>query len=375
MTTITPDIAARHGLSMNQNNGIYRPGVAYGIERKLEIAGVYQRHKEENQGGRPNISDVAAECRVSTKIVRKIESELHIHGRVMDPRELPQNRHLGPGIYTIDELDSFILLMLYLEEPSRTLASYKHHLQSFTGREVSKSTISRFFNHAFPIKGGLRQPNLVPYDKFKPENFLRAQEYVNIILQIAPARVHFGDEKLLKGAEFFCRKNRRNVLTGEVPPVFTSSDFRNTYVLNAFCGIDTNTIPLYYRIHDGTNDADSFDLDVQNAIAIGHLSAGKVLVLDNATYHGKGDNKYLADWLWRCFGIYVIYLPTRTPEWNVVEDVWLMLVRRMQYVPLSIVRQYQTDAVAHVADHILSEITHSNILGFYAKKNLIQLVD
>ena len=192
MTTITPDIAARYGLAVNQNNGTYKPGVSYGIERKLEVAGVYQRLKDENQGSRPKISDVATECHVSTKMVRKIEAELFTHGRVMDPKELLQNRHIGPGVYAIDECDSFILLMLYLEEPSRTLSSYKYHLQSYTGREVSKSTISRFFNHAFPIKGGLRQPNLVPYDKFKPENFLRAQDYVNIISQIAPTRLHFG---------------------------------------------------------------------------------------------------------------------------------------------------------------------------------------
>ena len=29
---------------------------------------------------------------------------------------------------------------------------------------------------------------------------------------------------------------------------------------------------------------------------MGHLSAGKVLVLDNASYHEKGDNKYLPSW-------------------------------------------------------------------------------
>jgi hypothetical protein len=52
MATITPDIAARYGLSMNQQNGIYKPGVSYGIEKKLEVAGVYQRHEEENQGTR-----------------------------------------------------------------------------------------------------------------------------------------------------------------------------------------------------------------------------------------------------------------------------------------------------------------------------------
>ena len=76
--TITPDIAARYGLAVNQNNGTYKPGVSYGIERKLEVAGVYQRLEDENQGSRPKISDVATECDtcVSTKMVRKIEAEL-----------------------------------------------------------------------------------------------------------------------------------------------------------------------------------------------------------------------------------------------------------------------------------------------------------
>ena len=74
MTTITPDIAARYGLAVNQNNGTYKPGVSYGIERKLEVAGAYQRLKDENQGSRPKISDVASECHVSTKMVRKIEA-------------------------------------------------------------------------------------------------------------------------------------------------------------------------------------------------------------------------------------------------------------------------------------------------------------
>jgi hypothetical protein len=47
VTTITPDIAARHGLSMNhQNNGIYKPGVAYGIERKLEINKLLQHNDD-----------------------------------------------------------------------------------------------------------------------------------------------------------------------------------------------------------------------------------------------------------------------------------------------------------------------------------------
>ena len=143
MTAIAPNVAARHGLAMNQNNGTCRPGVSHRIERKLEVAGVHQRHKDENQGGLPEISDVATECRVSTKMVRKIEAEPLGHGRVMAPKELSQNQRTGPGVCAIDGCDSFILLMLHLEEPSQTLATCKHHLQSFVGREVSQSATDR----------------------------------------------------------------------------------------------------------------------------------------------------------------------------------------------------------------------------------------
>jgi hypothetical protein len=101
---------------MNQNNGTCcEPGVPHGIEKKLEIAGVHQHHKEDNQGDRPKIADVPTACHVSARIARKIEAEPFAHGGVMDPCELPQNRNVGPGVHTIDETDSFILLCCALK--------------------------------------------------------------------------------------------------------------------------------------------------------------------------------------------------------------------------------------------------------------------
>ncbi len=37
------DFLASHGASQNANNGIYVNGVAYGIEKKLQVAEVYRR--------------------------------------------------------------------------------------------------------------------------------------------------------------------------------------------------------------------------------------------------------------------------------------------------------------------------------------------
>eukprot|EP00978_Attheya_sp_CCMP212_P044176 scaffold303372_cov29-Attheya_sp.AAC.1 len=92
-------------------------------------------------------------------------------------------------------------LYLYLEEPCRATKSYTEWLRLFTGAIVSESTVSRFFNHGFPIRGGFRKPNMVPFDKFRPEIFLRANDYLQILIHVAPCQVKYGDEKLLKGEE------------------------------------------------------------------------------------------------------------------------------------------------------------------------------
>ena len=84
------------------------------------------------------------------------------------------------------------------------------------GTKVSRSIVSRWFNYFFPISGKFRKPNLVPIDKFKPSNMLKAEEYISVLSCIAPDRLRFGDEKLIKGAEVYCRRTRRNVFTGKL---------------------------------------------------------------------------------------------------------------------------------------------------------------
>jgi hypothetical protein len=163
------------------------------------------------------------------------------YGRVVDPRLIEGHYAVGPCAKTMDSLDVWVCLQLYLQEPSRTLPSYCKLLYHITGTAVSESTTSRLFLGFFPFRGSLRKPTLTPYDKFKPENIARANEFILFIIKIAPHRLKFGDEKLLKGGDLFNRQVRRNLLTGEVPSVMTSSDFRNTYAVTGFCGIDVRT--------------------------------------------------------------------------------------------------------------------------------------
>ena len=164
----------------------------------------------------------------------------------------------GPGTKTLDKLDMVVLMFSYFDEPTQCNGSYVEHLFAYTGTVVSESVVSRFFNHGFPISGMFRMPNLVPIDKFKPDNILRAQEYLMVLSTIDPMQVWFGDKKLVTGSELFCCCTRRNVLTGEVPCVVTTSDFRNTYSIYGMCGINPTTTTLYLRIRNGTNDSEEF---------------------------------------------------------------------------------------------------------------------
>lgn len=209
---INPDVAANYGLASNENGGAYKRGVAYNVVTKLKVCTAIN-----NQGSGLNISGVARECGVSRSFVRKVWGEMLCNdGRVIDPDHTPQERARGPGVKTFDEFDHCVLIFLYLEEFSRSNASYVENLLLITGTKTSTSTISRWFKDFFPISGNFRKPNLVPIDKFKPTNLWKADEYLAALAIICPKKLRFGDEKLIKGSEVYCRKTRRNVLTGKL---------------------------------------------------------------------------------------------------------------------------------------------------------------
>jgi transposase len=122
------------------------------------------------------------------------------------------------------------------------------------------------------------------------------------------------------------------------------------------CGIDDSTDALYWRIHDGPNDSNEFSYDVEQAcIKQGYLRADDVLVLDNATIHNGKDNKYLEDFVWNTFCVFILFLPTRSPEWNPQELVWQVMMRKMQFIPLHVLRQHKRNSSAIAAHTALSE--------------------
>ena len=366
---ILAEFASNHGLSVNQFNRVYHQGKAMSLEKKVSIAVEYLKAQDAANGARPNISELSRVCQVQRSSIRKVEEELLGLGRMKSPQEIIGDRNMpeGPGAISLDDFDIFVILMLYHEEPSRTLQGYVQGLYRFTGTIVSRSTISRFFNHGFDIKGSLCKPNLIPYDKFRPHNLERAVEFLLMMSVLDRSRIKFGDEKHLKGSELFCRRTRRNVLTGEVPPIMTHPDFRNTYSIVGFCGIDARTTPLRYSISEGINDAENFAIQVELAVIFGWLLPYDVLVLDRAAIHTGGENCILEDWLWDNFRIFVLLLPARTPEWNPIELVWNILVQRLKIFSLELVNSLGKHSLVQAAQVVLNEITHTNVDGCFRK--------
>ena len=91
----------------------------------------------------------------------------------------------------------------------------------------------------------------------------------------------------------------------------------------------------------------------------GNVTVGQILVHHTCV---------LEDWLWNKHGVFLLYLPARSPEWNPVELVWNVLVQRLRTLPMSdLKRRYTKNACAYAAADILDEITQEEVWSFYDK--------
>ena len=157
------------------------------------------------------------------------------------------------------------------------------------------------------------------------------------------------------------------MFTGEVPPVLTHSDVRNTYSIVGFCGIDNRTTLVRSGISPGINDAVNFAIMSELAVIVGSLLTYDVLVLDRAAIHTGGENTFMEDWLRDNCRIFVLLLPARTPEWNPIELVWNILVQRLTIFSLDIAHSLDKHSFIQVAHVILDGITQEEVDGCFRK--------
>jgi hypothetical protein len=139
----------------------------------------------------------------------------------------------------LDSHDVACLIILLWQNPSWILESYRRELFYATGTITSTSKICCFWKNGFCTAANLQKVNMVPIDKFKPENIERAVEYIHAVLSLDQSWLKFVDEKSLKGAEIFNHKVWRDPITGEVPCIITDPNFCITYTIIGVCGVNT----------------------------------------------------------------------------------------------------------------------------------------
>ena len=124
MENVFRDLATEHGYEFNQHCGAYIKGKAYEHTKKFEVTAALVWAQNNNGRECPNITAITRQCNVGWHFVNKVEKELQQHGRVLVPSDkIRQLNHVGPGSKTLDELDTFVILSLYHDEPSRSLRS------------------------------------------------------------------------------------------------------------------------------------------------------------------------------------------------------------------------------------------------------------
>ena len=185
--------------------------------------------------------------------------------------------------------------------------------------------------------------------------------------QVPQWRLVFGDEKSLKGADLFNRSGRADPLTGLVEDFVIDSDWRNTYAITGLCRIGRDRPPFSYIIHDGLNNAAVFsDFVIQN-LASGFLQPGDFLVLDNASIHHFQEAMGLDAYLWNYHGIFLQFLPTRSPELNPIELLWNTLTQRLRHFPLGDEYGPRSHRVAHAAQMLMDAFSHEDVDACFRK--------
>lgn len=334
---------------VNQNGGFYRPGISYSVEIKLKVASIIRRHQKECYPDPIVIKAVAVEAGVSRAFVYSILNELE-ENTIVDPST--KSKTSGKVVCgMLDYEHELFLLALRAKKPARSKADYVKQLWLSYGIKVSESSISNFFLRRFDNKGNFKKPNLVPLDKFKLENRIRYFEFMDIVSKLRDhTRWKFFDEKHLANKDTLVDKVRANPLTEQVDCIPVSGDFRETYNLIAAITVRTDCgNPMVYTMGQFNGTAESFMHFIKLLIARDWLMHNDVVCLDNARIHTGGDLSHLEQLLWnfevqgRPLRIFVVWLPTRSPELNPIEFVFHILASR--------IKRYRCDLSAGPVDN------------------------
>ena len=355
-----------NGYSINMNGGVYRRGKPKSFEAIAFTAGRFFELEQQLQpGDKVSLRSLGREAQCSTTFAKKVIEQIE-NGELIDPATQILTRARGAGVMTLSYDDGLYLLFLRSVNNCLKLREYTFRLAMDRGTIVSYSVVSRWFTTAFPFKGGMRKLNKDPIDKFTDNNTLRRMVYLLRASQVPTDRFVFGDEKPLKGGDLFNRVGRADPITGLIEDFVVDSDWRNTYSITGLCCNDPGRTPFSYVIHDSTNDSSDFSAFIMMNLASNFLQRGDFLVLDNASIHRYQQSDGLEEYLWNYHGIFLQFLPTRSPELNPIELLWNTLAQRLKHLPIGSGGPCK-HRVANGAVMLMNAFTHEDVDASYRK--------
>eukprot|EP00978_Attheya_sp_CCMP212_P032327 scaffold125706_cov56-Attheya_sp.AAC.3 len=365
------------GVSTNQNGGYYKSGCSVSLVKKLRITDIYTS-LQSDEGNKVTYRMLAKHAKCSRGFAGKIIKEIEEYGGVVDPSLKKKNCQTGIGSRCLTGDNIHIILRLRQENPARSLRDYQACLCAETGKVVSKATISALFIKGLPHKASMRKASVSPCNKFRPENIIRYQEFLECVTDTHPFRWKSCDEKLLKNSELYNTLVRPDPLTGVVPTNQAVPDYRNTYTIRGMCSLDPSQAPFVHELSTDVTNSELFGFFIEDCIAHEYLKRNDILFLDNASWH-KGAN-LLEEYLWNFpspadgapLNILIAWLPVASPELNPIELLWNTLMSRLKAIRSNGLIVFQADAATKYAIEIMDSFTHDDVAKSFAKQGYIQ---
>jgi hypothetical protein len=226
------------GLTLvNGNGGFCHPGRMRDLRTKMNVGQAHVSLFQENHPTRPSIRAVAKKAKVGKRHALKVIDELVLTGTLIDSDTMKQDRldEKVPTFHLSVEEEIF-LLSLHTENPARPNVSYAKELRDLCGTTAMVQFIGKWFLNRFDFSGRFCKPNLVPKDKFRPENLLRCMEFRLIFEQLPDhSKFHWLDEKHIVNKDVEATKVRADPRTGCIPCIYVNGDFRdacNLFAIN-----------------------------------------------------------------------------------------------------------------------------------------------
>ncbi len=253
------------------------------------------------------------------------------------------------------------------ENPCMTLGEIKDKLLQNSQNpdaNVSESTISRTIKSRLDSGPWSRKKvTNVKRDKFSPANIAYAQNYLDFMAGIDPARVKFMDEAGVEMSSAGVRTYGHAPIGQKCIQLVKSSKEPNRTV-NLMVGLDGT----FCSVIEGASNTDQYINFIHEAItataaqsAEQMLKPGDVLVVDNASIHRFQAERVLRPWLAQ-FDIDYAFTPRYAPEFDPAELCFgkmRSIFQRQEYQALI---SENIDVAVYDA---VSEITLTDIAGFY----------